>query len=57
MGQYRKAIAAFIVAGTGALATAGVDNAITVGEILVAVAAACAAAGAVFGVPNAPGEA
>lgn len=54
MKPFAKAIAAFIVAGTGALAVAGVDNAITVGEALVALATACAAAGAVYGIKNTP---
>ena len=52
LGPIRKAVIAAVVAGTGSLAVAGVDNAITLGEILVAVAATAAAAGAVYGVRN-----
>jgi hypothetical protein len=49
-----KAIWAFFVAGTGSLAVAAADNAITLGEGLLVLATAVAAAGAVFGVTNKP---
>lgn len=52
MKQARKAILAFVVAGTGSLAVAAVDNSITLGEGLAALAVACAAGGAVYGVSN-----
>lgn len=54
MKQARKAILAFLVAGTGSLAVAAVDNSITLGEALAAVAVAVAAGAAVYGVSNAP---
>ena len=50
----RKALTAFVVAGTGSLAVAGVDNAVTLGEALVSLATACAAYGAVYGIKNLP---
>lgn len=49
-----KAFLAFLVAGTGSLATAAVDNSITLGEGLVAAAAAIAAFALVYGVKNTP---
>jgi hypothetical protein len=52
LGPVRKAVIAAVVAGTGSLAVAGVDNSITLGEALVALAATAAAAGAVYGVRN-----
>jgi hypothetical protein len=55
MNTARKAIAAFLVSGTGALAVAAVDNAITLGEGAFVVAAAVASAGAVYGVNPGPG--
>lgn len=54
MKLYAKAIIAGVVSLTGSLAVAGVDNAITLGEALVAIAAAAAAVGAVYGVSNKP---
>lgn len=53
IGPIRKAVVAGLVAGTGSLAVAGVDNRITLGEALVALAAAIAAVGAVYRVKNA----
>jgi hypothetical protein len=50
-----KAILAAAVAGTGSLAVAAVDNAITLGEALVVVATAVAAAAAVYGVNRSGG--
>lgn len=55
LSPYRKAIASAVVALTGSLAVAGVDDAITFGEALVAIAAATAAGATVFGVRNTPG--
>ena len=52
MKLYAKAIIGAVVSLTGSLAVAGVDNAITLGESLVATAAAAAALGAVYGVSN-----
>ena len=52
MKLYAKAIIGGIVSLTGSLAVAGVDNAITLGEALVAIAASAAAVGAVYGVSN-----
>lgn len=52
MSRYRKAIASALVALTGSLAVAGIDNAITLGEALVALAAATASAAAVYGIRN-----
>ena len=49
---YAKAIIGGVVSLTGSLAVAAVDNAITLGEIMAAVAAAAAAVGAVYGVSN-----
>jgi hypothetical protein len=49
-----KAVVAFFVAGTGALAVALTDNAMTWGEGAVVLATAVAAAGAVYGVTNKP---
>lgn len=54
MKPYAKAVVGFLVALTGSLATAAVDNSIVLGELLSAVAAAVAAGAAVFGVPNKP---
>lgn len=54
MKLHAKAIIGGIVSLTGSLAVAGVDNAITLGEGLVALAAGVAAAGAVYGVSNTP---
>lgn len=51
---YAKAIAAFLVALTGALAVGAADNTITLGEGLAALATAVAAGAAVFGVRNRP---
>lgn len=53
MKSIAKAIAAFVVAGTGSLAVAGVDNSVTLGEALAALAVAVAAGGAVYGIKNA----
>ena len=50
-----KAILAAAVAGTGSLAVAAVDNAVALGEAVVVVATAVAAAAAVYGV-NRSGE-
>lgn len=50
----RKAVLAFVVTLTGTLGVAVTDNAITLGEAGVAVAAAFAAFGAVYGVTNKP---
>lgn len=52
MKLYAKAIIGGVVSLTGSLAVAAVDNAITLGEIMAAVAAAAAAVGAVYGVSN-----
>lgn len=49
-----KAIIAGVVALTGSLAVAAVDNAITLGEALVGLAATATAVGAVYGVTNKP---
>lgn len=49
-----KAVIGGIVALTGSLAVAAVDNAITLGEALVALATTAAAVGAVYGVTNKP---
>lgn len=49
-----KAVIAGVVALTGSLAVAAVDNAITLGEALVALATTAAAVGAVYGVTNKP---
>lgn len=52
MKPYLKAVVAFLVAATGALATAAVDNSIVLGEWMAALATAVAAGGAVFATPN-----
>ena len=52
MKTYAKAIGAFVVALTGSLAVAGADNAIVLGEALMALATATAAGGAVYGIRN-----
>lgn len=49
-----KAILAFLIAGSGSLAVAAVDNSITMGEGIVAASVALVALGAVYGVKNAP---
>lgn len=52
----RKAWLAAAVAGSGALATAAADNAVTVGEASVVVAAIVAAFAAVWAATNGPSE-
>lgn len=52
MTTYLKAVVAFLVAVTGSLATAAVDNSIVLGEWMAALATAVAAGGAVFATPN-----
>lgn len=52
LGPIRKAVVAFLVSGTGALATAAADNRVTLGEVAFVVAVALAAFGAVYGVRN-----
>jgi hypothetical protein len=52
IGPIRKAVIAAAVAGTGSLAVAGLDNAVSLGEALVALAATVGAFGAVYGVRN-----
>lgn len=52
MSAYAKAIVATLVALTGSLGTAAVDNSIVLGEWMTAVATAVAAGAAVFGVKN-----
>lgn len=47
-----KAFLAFLIAGAGSLAVAGVDNSITLGEGLVAGSVALAALGVVYAIPN-----
>lgn len=54
---FAKALVAFIVAGSGSLATSGVDlNHLTLGTVLAALGVAATAAGAVFVTPNKPHE-
>jgi len=55
MSPYAKAITATVVGGLGSLAVAGIDNAITLGEALVAASVAAASGAAVFGVRNGQG--
>jgi hypothetical protein len=50
----RKAVLAFVVTLSGSLGVAFADNACTYGEAAIAVAAAFAAYGAVYGVTNKP---
>lgn len=52
LGPVRKAVVGGLVALTGSLAVAGLDNHIALGEALAAIAAAAAAVGAVYGVSN-----
>lgn len=47
-----KAIGAFVVALLGSLAVGAIDNALTLGEALAALAAGSASAGAVYGITN-----
>lgn len=55
MAKVKKAIAAFVVAGLGTLAT-GLPDGLTSAEIGAAVGVAVAAALAVYGVKNAPAQ-
>lgn len=52
---YAKAVAAFFIAGLGALATGAADNVITLGEAILSLSAGAAAGGAVFGIRNSTG--
>ena len=54
MKTYAKAVVALLVALTGSLAVAAVDNSIVLGEWMTALATAVAAGAAVFGVKNKP---
>lgn len=56
MGKYAKAWLAFAIAGVGALATAAVDNQITLGEGMTSLSAALTALGVVYAVKNAPAD-
>lgn len=54
MKTARKAILAALVAGTGALAVAGLDNGITLGEALLCLASTVAGGAGVYGVSPGP---
>lgn len=52
MGRYSKAVLAFAIAGVGSLATAAIDNQITLGEGLTSLSTALTALGVVYAVKN-----
>jgi len=54
MKTYAKAITSGVIALLGSLAVAAADNAITLGEGLIAASVAAAAFGGVYGIRNEP---
>lgn len=56
MKTYAKAITGGVITLLGSLAVAAVDNAISLGEGMAALAAGAAAFGAVYGIRNTPNE-
>lgn len=54
MPRYRKAIAAGLIAGLGAITTALADDLVTTQEWVTAIVAAVVAVGAVYQIPNRP---